>query len=442
MAERYDVVVLGAGVGGMTAAYRLRECRIVVLEAEDRVGGRTLSGGDERAWYNLGGQIITSKRMIDLCGELGLELISIKDADFGFVVNGRFARGSTPTVLLARMNLPVHQRLEFGLTALRLRRKLHKLPTLDAQARAALDRKSLLEVIGPVSPTTLQLLQICCQDGLALRPDEISGLMGLAYALSAYLDPSTRSGISGIRGGTQQVTRAIARRLDSDAIRLGSHVKSVTSTDDSVRVLYIDAGGTESELVADHCVCSLPAQAVLDTVGGLPAAKRSALQALAPYASLLSIAWPVADNRPAPWDGVFFIPVADSGRFNLISNYGYLAKLRDPLVGGYLNTIAHGSLAARNIEMDDDLLLELFYAELIRIFPEARSLIDPADAVVKRWKVGLPFIGPGYLSIRDALRERVGRILFCGDYTSEPGLGGANNSGHYAAEAVIREQRR
>ncbi|MCA9527644.1 MAG: FAD-dependent oxidoreductase, partial [Myxococcales bacterium] len=40
-----DVVVVGAGPSGLTAAYRLRQAglRVAVLEARDRVGGRTAS---------------------------------------------------------------------------------------------------------------------------------------------------------------------------------------------------------------------------------------------------------------------------------------------------------------------------------------------------------------------------------------------------------------
>jgi protoporphyrinogen/coproporphyrinogen III oxidase len=48
-----EVVVLGAGLAGMTAAYQLRDRDLVVLEELDRVGGRTLSGRHGEYWYNL-----------------------------------------------------------------------------------------------------------------------------------------------------------------------------------------------------------------------------------------------------------------------------------------------------------------------------------------------------------------------------------------------------
>jgi monoamine oxidase len=45
--ERRKVVVVGAGIAGLCAADVLRDRDFVVVEARDRVGGRTLSGGDE-----------------------------------------------------------------------------------------------------------------------------------------------------------------------------------------------------------------------------------------------------------------------------------------------------------------------------------------------------------------------------------------------------------
>ncbi|MCA9608562.1 MAG: FAD-dependent oxidoreductase, partial [Myxococcales bacterium] len=60
MGEPFDAVVIGAGLSGLCAARRLREAglRVTVVEARDRVGGRTLSRRLGEDVIDLGGQWI------------------------------------------------------------------------------------------------------------------------------------------------------------------------------------------------------------------------------------------------------------------------------------------------------------------------------------------------------------------------------------------------
>ena len=77
--EAPRVVVVGAGLAGLTAAYRLNQAgyHVTVLEAQDRVGGRvrslTLENG---AVAELGGEWIESDQQFvsDLASELGVSM--------------------------------------------------------------------------------------------------------------------------------------------------------------------------------------------------------------------------------------------------------------------------------------------------------------------------------------------------------------------------------
>ncbi len=72
-----DVVIVGAGVAGLCAARRLfrQGVSVLVLEARDRVGGRTLSQRVGREVLDLGGQWIgpTQDRLAALARELGVQ---------------------------------------------------------------------------------------------------------------------------------------------------------------------------------------------------------------------------------------------------------------------------------------------------------------------------------------------------------------------------------
>ncbi|BCF86277.1 putative putrescine oxidase (plasmid) [Rhodococcus qingshengii] len=75
-----DVVVVGAGPSGLTAARSLREAglSVAVLEARDRVGGRTWTDTISGAVLEIGGQWVSPDQtaLIALLEELGLETFS------------------------------------------------------------------------------------------------------------------------------------------------------------------------------------------------------------------------------------------------------------------------------------------------------------------------------------------------------------------------------
>ena len=75
-----DVVVIGAGAIGLTAAADLRAAGldVVVLEARDRVGGRLRTETIDGAMLELGGQWVSPDQtaLIATLGELGLESYS------------------------------------------------------------------------------------------------------------------------------------------------------------------------------------------------------------------------------------------------------------------------------------------------------------------------------------------------------------------------------
>ncbi|HKC84059.1 MAG TPA: FAD-dependent oxidoreductase, partial [bacterium] len=79
-----DVAIVGAGLAGLTAARRLVDAGVepVVVEARDRVGGRTLNHeiGDGKV-VEVGGEWVgpTQRRMLALSHELGVDTFPTYD---------------------------------------------------------------------------------------------------------------------------------------------------------------------------------------------------------------------------------------------------------------------------------------------------------------------------------------------------------------------------
>src|SRR6478735_4240256 len=72
-----DVVVIGAGASGLTAATDLRKAglSVAVLEARDRVGGRLWTDDIDGATLEIGGQWVSPDQdaLIETLADLGLE---------------------------------------------------------------------------------------------------------------------------------------------------------------------------------------------------------------------------------------------------------------------------------------------------------------------------------------------------------------------------------
>ena len=91
-----DVVVVGAGIAGLAAAWSLRDSDVVVLEAEERIGGRIRSERRGDYWLNFGAHVFggpetATGRLFD---GVGLTSIPVPGVLTAVSMNGRLvARG-------------------------------------------------------------------------------------------------------------------------------------------------------------------------------------------------------------------------------------------------------------------------------------------------------------------------------------------------------------
>ncbi|MEA2387413.1 MAG: monoamine oxidase, partial [Thermoleophilaceae bacterium] len=82
--HKADVIVVGAGYAGLTAAYRIaaKGKSVIVLEARNRVGGRALNHDlGNGKWSELGATFVgpTQDRVLALTKEMGIGLFNTYD---------------------------------------------------------------------------------------------------------------------------------------------------------------------------------------------------------------------------------------------------------------------------------------------------------------------------------------------------------------------------
>jgi monoamine oxidase len=259
MSERVDVAVIGAGLAGLTAACELAKngVSVRVLEARDRVGGRTLSHRTEAGEVvDLGAQWIgpTQDRMSALVDELGLTRVPQHHAGKKALELGgrvRSYRSDIPT-------LPWLALGDLGRMIAKLELLARKVP-LDAPWDAASAEKwdgvtvESWKRSNVWSRAGRSMLDLATQILFAAEPSELSLLFFLHYlhsggGLMRLINIEGGAQEVRVKEGFQTISIRLAERL-GDRVLLSTPVHAIEQTEEEVIV-----GGLRARLV----ICAVP----------------------------------------------------------------------------------------------------------------------------------------------------------------------------------------
>jgi len=440
-----DVVVVGAGLAGLRAAGLLRESgsRVVVLEARDRVGGRTWSTELAGAPVELGAQWVGpgQPRMLALLDELGLATHPVAHDGRKVVTIGPRRRTHAGTIPpLSPTALGGLQAALWGMDRLaagidpaapwesaRARAldgvtleqwKRRRIPS--AAGRAVFD--AAIRVVFGAEASELSLLWVA---------HYVAGAGGMAPLVEVQGGAQERR----ISAGTQSVAEALAARL-SAAVLTERPVERVEQDAHGVTV-----SGAWGALRAGRAVLALPPHlAARIAFSPLLPAARDALTQRFPMGQTIKVQ---VRYREAFWraDGLSGEAVCADGPISVVLD-GSGPDGTAPALSAFM-VAGPGRAAAQWPPQERR---ERALEALARCFgPAAREPLGYADLdwSAEPWSRGCPTgsAAPGALhQFGPALREPVGRVHWAGTETARRWAGfmeGALESAERAAAEVL-----
>jgi len=443
-----DGIVIGAGISGLTAAWRLRHRRIAVIEATDRVGGRLASHPSGEYWLNLGAHLFPPPgSVIDgLLNEFGLRAVPVRGTTTGLAVGDRKLTSGSPTWYPLRLDLDLRERAAFSKAGLKLRQGLVRYTRIAAQREGeslaeAADRllrfmstQSFAEFLGPLPERVAAIFKAAANRATA-EPDELSA--GAGIGLFALVWRGRSSGLTrNLIGGSALLPEAIAGEL-GDRMRLSATATTISNSDVGCTVCYQQCGEART-LDARHVVIAVPppdaARLVRDVAP--PAAERLDGIRCGPF---VSMAVRTSETRPMPWDGTY--AMATPGRaFSMFFNHAQVLRSGPRKAGGSLMVYAGGHDAGELLRASDDDVRARFTPDLESLYPELRSII--VETKVARFPVGNTFGSVGRQAVQP-LAEPLGQhrnIHLAGDYFAE--LGSMEKAARSGLEAAKRVEAR
>jgi protoporphyrinogen/coproporphyrinogen III oxidase len=252
-------VVVGSGLAGLSAGYRLHEqgWQVTVFESLGRVGGRVWSQSEDGFLFDVGPTIVTDNysEYIRLVEDVGLsgklvdctpEVAVMKGNELHIFDTRKPLRSFLNTKLI-----PPAAKLRLLARGVRLIKPVYGTDPSDLSNRVQYDTESIQTYLERVFGRELNELVI---DGMtrsmvSSTPSESSVVGFFAGAVTAAGKMQT------LIGGLQLLPIKLADQLD---VRLNSTVTAVRRAERGVEVQYQDNSGAAAQEVADACVIATP----------------------------------------------------------------------------------------------------------------------------------------------------------------------------------------
>ena len=246
-----DVVVIGAGVAGLTAADRLRAAglRVAVLEARDRVGGRTWTNDIDGVTLEIGGQWVSPDQtaLLETLDELGLQTYDRYREGSSVYIDADGTRTEYTGDIFPLPEATANEIERLVAVVDEYVAKVDPARPWETPDAAALDEVSFRAWLHDLSPDRVATdnVELFIAGAMLTKPAHaFSALQALLMAASAgsFTNLVDADFILDKRvvGGMQQVSERLAERLGDD-VHLNAPVRTLRWSDDGV-VALADGG--------------------------------------------------------------------------------------------------------------------------------------------------------------------------------------------------------
>ncbi|QLE39447.1 FAD-dependent oxidoreductase [Nostoc sp. C052] len=447
------VLVVGAGIAGLTAAYRLRQAGVPVdiVEARNRVGGRMRSlanAAGTNVTVELGGEFIDTDhtKLRSLALELGLTIVDILATDQGLVPETWYFQGrKIPELEIISYFIPLARKIDEDLVAIGDGDVTYRSYN---QAAFALDNTSIAEYLeqAQINPILQEMLYISYTTEYGREAAEQSCL-NLLFLIGTNTDTFSLYGESDerytIRGGNDQVPRLLANYL-ANVIQTETELEAICTRPDGRYRVSLKSGYKTFDRTYERILLTLPFTTLrlvkLDV--NLPAFKKKAIAELG-YGTNAKL---ITAYQQKLWRTKYNSTAAtftDTGFQNTweASRYQKSPKgLVTDFTGG-----KHGlSLGKGSAESQ----AQIFLPQLDRIFPGIKNLRQ-GEAIRAYWP-GEQYTRASYAcylvgqwtSIAGAEQKRIGNLFFAGEHCSLSYQGymeGGCATGEVAAQRILKD---
>ena len=432
-----NAVVVGSGIAGMTAAYRLKQAGfgVTVLEAGDQVGGRMSCRRIEGFTFNrastaLGGGY---EFLSELITEVGLEdQLNYRDIKIGTFRDGKVYPIRTNHMMLdSFLSGSLSWRSKFLMSrVLADTKKAEKyLDFSDLGKAAPIDTESVKDYA--LRRLNQELLDYVADPAMAAvlgTTPERASVVDLLFSVSHFIG----RGIFGFAGGIDFLVDALAKHV---SVELNSQVTNVEETPSGVCVRW-DREGAHEQMDCDACVIATSAHQVPKIYPTMPTKQADILNGYE-YTSIINCQFGV-DYDPDVDADYTQVPQCEIPGLIILLLPHRMSPGVAPKGKGIVTACSIDSWSKAHMHHSDEEIVAAMLPMVERIIPDMREHIEVTN--VTRWPQALFASSPGVYTEMKNFRDSIfpnSPIQLAGDYFSFSSTNASAMSGDRAAHNII-----